>query len=63
VTVVPQADNETSLKLQERFADGIAAEIVGMELAELDGVSAVGGASLTSNGFNSALAELKAQAS
>jgi len=62
-TVVPQATNETSLNFQEKFAGGVVMEVVGMDLNELDGVSAISGSSLTPKGFNSALASIKAQAS
>jgi len=62
-TVVPQSTNDTSLNFQEKFAGGVVMEVVGMDLNELDGVSAISGSSLTPKGFNSALASIKAQAS
>ncbi|WP_298037853.1 hypothetical protein [uncultured Microbacterium sp.] len=46
---------------QAAFISGIATEIVGVPLDEID-VSRVAGSSLTSGGFNAAVAEIKAQA-
>ncbi len=61
VTVTPQASG-TSEQFQEKFAGGIAEEIVGRRIDELD-VSKVAGSSLTSGGFNEALEQIKADAS
>lgn len=60
VTVTPQASG-TSLQYQEKFAGGIADEVVGKNIDDLD-VSKVAGSSLTSGGFNQALDEIKSQA-
>lgn len=62
VSVTPLAENTTSLKFQQQFAGGIASVASGVRLEDLNGVSAVSGASLTSKGFNSALASIKASA-
>lgn len=59
--VTPQATNATSTRYQGQFAGGIAEEIVGVPLSELD-VSRVAGSSLTGGGFNKALAQIRTQA-
>jgi hypothetical protein len=61
VTVTPLATDTTSLGFQTQFADGIAAVVVGKDIDTL-AVSRVGGSSLTSGGFNDALAQIKAEA-
>lgn len=61
VEVKPGAQG-TSLQYQEKFISGIAGEVVGKSLDELD-VSKVSGSSLTSQGFNAALEEIKSKAS
>jgi uncharacterized protein with FMN-binding domain len=62
VTVTPHAQSGTrEAEFQAQFADNIAAEVVGKDIDRLD-VSRVAGSSLTSNGFNAALAEIKQQA-
>lgn len=50
-----------SLALQARFAGGIANEIVGKKIDELN-VTKVSGSSLTSGGFNAALETIKDEA-
>jgi len=55
----PQA-RETE-QYQGQFVDGIAEEVVGVSIDELD-VSRVAGSSLTSGGFNAAVEEIKDQA-
>jgi uncharacterized protein with FMN-binding domain len=60
VEVTPKASG-TSLQYQEKFASGIADEVVGKSLDEID-VSKVSGSSLTSQGFNAALEEIKSEA-
>lgn len=55
----PQA-RETE-QYQGQFIDGIAEEVVGVSIDELD-VSRVAGSSLTSGGFNAAVEEIKDQA-
>lgn len=48
-------------RYQGEFADGIAAEVVGKSLDELQ-VDRVGGSSLTSGGFNEAVNQIKVKA-
>lgn len=61
VTVTPHATEGEQAIHQGEFVDGIAAEVVGKDIDTLN-VSRVGGSSLTSKGFNQALATIKAQA-
>jgi uncharacterized protein with FMN-binding domain len=58
--VTPEAQG-TSRQFQEKFVSGINAEVVGKSLDEVK-VSKVSGSSLTSEGFNAALDEIKADA-
>lgn len=62
IKVTPGATNGTSRGYQQKFAGGIADEVVGKTLDELD-VSKVSGSSLTSQGFNQAIDQIKADAS
>jgi hypothetical protein len=62
VTVTPEATNGTSKQFQTKFAGGIADEVVGKSLDDLD-VTKVAGSSLTSEGFNDAIDQIKAEAS
>ncbi|WP_309072970.1 hypothetical protein [Paenarthrobacter sp.] len=59
ITVHPS--NPNTRKFQGEFASGIAAQIVGKDIDELN-VSKVAGSSLTSGGFNEALEQIKSQA-
>ncbi len=59
ITTHPTSPN--TRKFQGEFKDGIAAQIVGRKLDELN-VSKVAGSSLTSGGFNQAVESIKAQA-
>lgn len=61
VEVTPQAESGNSAEFQEEFADGIADQVVGKKIDELD-VSKVSGSSLTSGGFNAAIEEILAEA-
>lgn len=61
VTVTPQADGGNSEQFQTKFAGGIADEVVGTKIDDLD-VSKVSGSSLTSGGFNAAIDEIKDEA-
>lgn len=61
VTVTPGAQGGTSKQYQTKFAGGIADEVVGKSLDELD-VSKVAGSSLTSGGFNQAIDAIKDEA-
>ena len=60
VEVEPGASG-TSLQYQQKFISGIADEVVGKSLDEIS-VSKVSGSSLTSQGFNQALDQIKADA-
>lgn len=61
VTVTPQAEGGTQANYQEKFAEGIGAEVVGKSIDEVN-VSRVAGSSLTSAGFNDAIEAIKADA-
>lgn len=61
VTVTPEAENGTSKQYQAKFAGGIADEVVGKSLDDID-VSKVAGSSLTSEGFNKAIEQIKSEA-
>lgn len=61
VAVTPNATSGNPAMFQRQFAEGIAAEVVGKDIDTLQ-VSRVGGSSLTSGGFNDALARIKAEA-
>ena len=61
VVVTPHATDSEAKVHQGEFVDGIAAEVVGKDIDTLN-VSRVGGSSLTSDGFNAALATIKADA-
>ena len=61
VTVTPEGQDPTSLSFQTKFAGGIADAIVGKDIDTLD-VTRVAGSSLTSGGFNDALATIKSEA-
>lgn len=58
VSVTPQADGGNSEQFQTKFAGGIADEIVGTKINDLN-VSKVSGSSLTSGGFNAAIDEIR----
>jgi hypothetical protein len=62
VKVTPEASNGTSKQYQTQFAGGIADQVVGKSLDDLD-VSKVAGSSLTATGFNDAIDQIKAEAS
>ncbi len=55
------ASSGESAQFQKLFESGINAEVVGKPITELD-VSEVSGSSLTSGGFNAAVADIIAQA-
>lgn len=61
ITVTPGAKHPTSQQYQQAFASGIADEVVGVSIDELD-VDAVSGSSLTSGGFNQAVEQIKQDA-
>jgi len=61
VTVTPEASGGNAARFQDEFASGIADEVVGQELAGLS-VDKVSGSSLTGDGFNAALDQIRADA-
>lgn len=61
VTVTPGSNNPTVAYYQGQFSTGIAAEVVGKRVDELD-VTRVAGSSLTSGGFREALEQISSQA-
>lgn len=61
VSVVSLARNPNSVEYQGKFISGIANEVVGKSVLSLN-VSKVSGSSLTSTGFNRAVAEIVSQA-
>lgn len=61
VSVTPGANNPTVAFYQGEFAEGIAAEVIGRHLDELD-VTRVAGSSLTSGGFREALEQIRSDA-
>ncbi|HJV98187.1 MAG TPA: FMN-binding protein [Arthrobacter sp.] len=61
VNITQHPSNPNTRKFQGEFASGIAAQIVGKSIDELN-VSKVAGSSLTSGGFNQAVEKIKAEA-
>jgi uncharacterized protein with FMN-binding domain len=61
VEITPHPSNSNTRKFQGEFAGGIKSQIVGKKLDEIK-VSKVAGSSLTSGGFNQAVAKIKAEA-
>lgn len=61
VNITVHPSNPNTKKFQGEFASGIAAQIVGKDIDELN-VSKVAGSSLTSGGFNEAVEQIKSQA-
>lgn len=62
VNLSSQATNATSINFQKLFIKGISAEVVGKSLDEIGGYSSINGSSLTPDGFDKALASIKAEA-
>ena len=60
-TFQSDASNSTSKKYINRFADAYQAEVIGQDLESIS-LSRVGGASLTTKGYNDALALVKSKA-
>jgi uncharacterized protein with FMN-binding domain len=60
VKITPHPSNPNTRKFQGEFASGIQAQVVGKKLDEIK-VSKVAGSSLTSGGFNRAVADIKTQ--
>lgn len=61
VTVTPEVTNGTSKQFQAKFAGGVADKVVGKSIADLE-VGAVAGSSLTGEGFNKAVEQIRADA-
>ena len=61
VKITQHPSNPNTKKFQGEFAGGIKSQIVGKKLDEIK-VSKVAGSSLTSGGFNQAVAKIKSQA-
>jgi uncharacterized protein with FMN-binding domain len=61
VNITQHPSNPNTRKFQGEFAGGIAGQIVGKNIDELN-VSKVAGSSLTSGGFNQALEKIKQEA-
>jgi uncharacterized protein with FMN-binding domain len=61
VKIIEHPSNSNTEKFQGEFAGGIQSQIVGRKLDEIQ-VSKVAGSSLTSGGFNQAVASIKSQA-
>ena len=61
VQITQHPSNPNTRKFQGQFAGGIAAQVVGRNIDELN-VSKVAGSSLTSGGFNQAVAKIKSEA-
>ncbi|MEV7972151.1 FMN-binding protein [Cellulomonas sp. NPDC089187] len=61
VTVTPEATDGTAARFQQDFASAVADQVVGQELAGLS-VDKVSGSSLTGDGFNAALDQIRADA-
>jgi uncharacterized protein with FMN-binding domain len=61
VQITTDPNNPTTEFYQSAFADGIAAEVVGVDIDSLE-VTRVSGSSLTSGGFREAMTAIKADA-
>lgn len=61
VQITQHPSNPNTRKFQGEFAGGIAEQVVGKDIDELN-VSKVAGSSLTSGGFNQALEQIKSEA-
>lgn len=62
LTVTPHATDETSIKFQNAVKDGASGLVVGKKLDEIGAFSKISTSSLTPNGFNQAIASVKASA-
>jgi uncharacterized protein with FMN-binding domain len=61
VSVTPHATDPTSLDYQQRFADAVPDVVVGRRIDEVE-IDRLAGSSGTPDGFNDALAQIRAQA-
>ena len=59
--VTPKAENPTAQQYESQFASGVNAKAVGKKLSDLN-VTKVSGSSLTSQGFDKAIAAIEAKA-
>ncbi|MGN6446839.1 FMN-binding protein [Amnibacterium sp.] len=59
--VTPKAENPTAQQYESHFASGVGAQAVGRKITELN-VTKVSGSSLTSQGFDDAIAAIEAEA-
>lgn len=55
---VSKAKHPTSKQMQAGFVEAFSGAVVGKTLAELESIDRIGGASLTTGGFRTAIAEL-----
>lgn len=62
LTVTPHATDETSVKFQNAVKDSASGLVVGKKLNEIGAFSKISTSSLTPNGFNQAIASIKASA-
>ena len=62
VEIENQAEHPTSVQFQSSFSDGIGSLVIGQDIDDVE-VDQVSGSSLTSGGFNDALAQIREQAS
>ena len=61
ITVTPHATDPTAKGMQTNFAGGIADQVVGQDIDQLN-ITRVSGSSLTSGGFKIAITAIKAEA-
>ena len=61
ITVTPEPGDNTSAKYQNKFVSGYKAFVLGKNIADVN-LTKISGSSLTSKGFNEAIAQIKAQA-
>lgn len=61
VSVVPEPSDNISVKYQNMFLSGYKQYVIGKNISEVS-LGKISGSSLTPNGFNDALAQIKAQA-
>ncbi|MCU1475261.1 FMN-binding protein [Amnibacterium sp.] len=59
--VVPKAENPTASGYESRFASGVGGTVIGKPITALN-VTVVSGSSLTSQGFDAAIAAIEAKA-
>ncbi len=62
ISITPEATNETSIKMQNFFAQDISSVLVGKKIDDIKNIAAVNGSSLSGKGFMNALAQIKSDA-